>query len=178
MKQLGPSAAARDAIAIQAGIGELPPHIRIVPPEIDISTYSLFAFTDYCITVRGTIGIEAPCFVIPVFTAGTGRYSGLGFTNDSSSREEYLEKMRTIHTFPPLSEGETSLARRHAYALFQCRTLPFQSCEIAPSKKSGSIAQDAILRVKTIDDIQKAPDLTAFTKWVLESKEEDYLGKL
>lgn len=175
VKQLGPSAAARDAIAIQAGIGELPPHIRIVPPEIDISTYSFFAFTDYCITVRGTIGIEAPCFGIPVFTAGTGRYSGLGFTNDSSSREEYLEKMRTIHTFPALSEIETSLARRHAHALFQCRTLPFISCEIAPSKKSGSIAQDAILRVRTLDDIRKAPDLSAFTKWVLESKEEDYL---
>ncbi len=178
VKQLGPSAAARDAIAIQAGIGELPPHIKIVPPEIDISTYSFFSFTDYCITVRGTIGIEAPCFGIPVFTAGTGRYSGLGFTNDSSSREEYLEKMRTIHTFPALSETETGLARRHAHALFQCRTLPFTSCEIAPTKKSGSIAQDAILRVRTLDDIRKAPDLTTFTKWVLESKEEDYLGKL
>lgn len=176
VKQLGPSAAARDAIAIQAGIGQLPPHIRIVPPEIDISTYSFFAFTDYCITVRGTIGIEAPCFGIPVFTAGTGRYSGLGFTNDSSTREEYLQKMATIHTFPALSESETSLARRHAYALFQCRTLPFTSCEIAPTKKSGSIAQDAILRVRTLDDIRKAPDLTAFTKWVLESKEEDYLN--
>ncbi len=175
VKQLGPSAAARDAIAIQAGIGELPPHIRIVPPEIDISTYSFFAFTDYCITVRGTIGIEAPCFAIPVFTAGTGRYSGLGFTNDSSSREEYLEKMRTIHTFPALSEIETSLARRHAHALFQCRTLPFTSCEIAPTKKTGSIAQDAILRVRTLNDIQNASDLTSFTSWVLNSREEDYL---
>ena len=175
VKQLGPTAAARDAIAIQAGIGELPSHMKIVPPEIDISTYSFFSITDYCITVRGTIGIEAPCFGIPVFTAGTGRYSGLGFTNDSSTREEYLEKMRTIHTFPALSEGETSLARRHAYALFQCRTLPFRSCEIAPSKKSGSIAQDAILRVNTLDDIRKAPDLTSFTNWVLNSREEDYL---
>lgn len=176
VKQLGPSAAARDAIAIQAGIGELPAHIKIVPPEVDISTYSFFAFTDYCITVRGTIGIEAPCFGIPVFTAGTGRYSGLGFTNDSSSREEYLEKMRTIHTFPALSESETSLARRHAHALFQCRTLPFTSCEIAPTKKSGSIAQDAILRVRTLDDVRRAPDLTAFVTWVLESKDEDFLS--
>ncbi len=175
VKQLGPGAAARDAIAIQAGVGELPPHIKIVPPEIDISTYSFFAFTDYCITVRGTIGIEAPCFGIPVFTAGTGRYSGLGFTNDSKTQQEYLEKMRTIHAFPALSESETSLARRHAYALFQCRTLPFTSCEIAPVKKTGSIVQDAILRVSTLDDIRKAADLTAFTKWVLESKEEDYL---
>ncbi len=174
VKQMGPSAAARDAIAIQAGVGELPPHIRIVPPEIDISTYSFFAFTDYCITVRGTIGIEAPCFGIPVFTAGTGRYSGMGFTNDSLSREEYLEKMRTIHTFPLLSDSEKGLARRHAHALFQMRPLPFTSCEIAPTKKN-SYDQDAVLRVRSLDDIRNAPDVSAFSKWVLESQDEDYL---
>ena len=34
----------------------------------------LFKVIDYGITVRGTIGIELPCFGIPVITAGTGRY--------------------------------------------------------------------------------------------------------
>lgn len=174
MKTMGASASPRDVIALEANIGELPSHIQIVPPDTDISTYSFFPITDYCITVRGTIGIEAPCFGIPVFTAGTGRYSGLGFTNDSMSQEEYLEKMRHIQNFPPLSNEERAIARRHAYALFHLRPLPFTSCEIVP-KGSGSFEQEAVIRLHSLKNLEQAEDLQIFTSWVLDSKEEDYL---
>ena len=176
MKQMGQSAAPRDILALQSEIGELPSHIQVVAPDTDISTYSFFAVTDYCITVRGTIGIEAPCFSIPVITAGTGRYSGLGFTDDSKTREEYLEKLRAIQNHPKLSEERTSLARRHAWALFALRPLPFTSCEIAPRPGAKSFEQDAVMRVHSQKDLEHAPDLKAFTDWILESKDEDYLN--
>lgn len=197
VKALGSMAAPRDTIALEANIGTLPDHIQVVMPDTDISTYSFFQIADACITVRGTVGIEAPCFGVRTFTAGTGRYSGMGFTDDSATVEEYLGKMRAIHTFPRLSQSETTLARKHAYGLFNLRPLHFTSCEIGPvlhrspsvplgtssatgagpvKGGSSSIDQDAIIRVHSLKDVEQAADLQAFVQWVLESKNEDYLA--
>jgi hypothetical protein len=63
----------RDVIAVRSAVGKLPDHVRIVPPDTDINTFSFFEITDYCVTVRGTIGIEMACYGVPVLTAGTGR---------------------------------------------------------------------------------------------------------
>jgi len=171
----GPSASPRDALALEAELGPLPSHIQIVPPDTDISTYSFFAITDYCITVRGTIGIEAPCFGIPVITAGTGRYSNLGFTNDSKTAEEYLAKIRGIQGIPPLTKEETTLARKHAYGLFELRPLPFTTCELLQNTVRGNFGQDAVIRAHSLDDLRSASDLQALLDFVLESREEDYL---
>ena len=64
----------------------LPDHIRLMTPENDTSTLSLFEFADYALTVRGTIGLEFPCYGVPTLTAGSGGYSGRGFTLDSATR--------------------------------------------------------------------------------------------
>jgi hypothetical protein len=179
MKQLGETAAPRDIQVLEKALGSLPPHISIVLPDTDISTYSFFQITDYCITVRGTVGIEAPCFGIPVFTAGTGRYSGLGFTHDSATREEYLNKLRHIHSFGRLSEAETSLARRHAYALFMLRPLTIKSFEMVqmPFRSLGHpLDHNVTLRAKSADAFIRAEDLQAFREWILCSRDEDYLA--
>lgn len=175
MKMMGDSAAPRDVIALESDIGALPPHITVVPPDTDISTYSFFRAIDYCITVRGTVGIEAPCFGIPVFTAGTGRYDGLGFTNDSATIEEYLGKMRRIQDFPRLTPEETSLACRHAHALFSLRPLPFTTFEMVPIHIGGTFDHRTEIRVRSLDDVRKAPDLNAFADWVCQGHDEDYL---
>ncbi len=166
----------RDVIALAANVGTLPPHIVLVLPSSEISTYSFFAITDYCITVRGTIGIEAPCFGIPVLTAGTGRYSGLGFTCDFETKEEYLHALQHILDIPPLTAQQISLARRHAYALFNLRPLEVRSFEMLPVRlPGGGFDYETTLRVSSPADIRSAPDLQAFTQWVLHSTDEDYL---
>ena len=71
-----------------------PSHVRIIQPDSNISTLSLYRVMDYCVTVRN-VGIEAASFGIPVFTAGTGRYDRRGFTIDLT-REEYLDRLRLI----------------------------------------------------------------------------------
>ena len=76
---------------------------------------------DYCLTVRGTIGIEAASFGIRVLTAGTGRYDHRGFTTDSETRETYLARIAAIETLPRLSAAEQELAERFAYGAFMLR---------------------------------------------------------
>jgi hypothetical protein len=178
MKQLGDSAGPRDLIALGAEIGELPKHIKILMPETDISTFSLFDVTDYCVTVRGTIGIEMPCFGIPVFTAGTGRYSGLGFTMDSNSRDEYLTKLRRIQDFPRLTKEQTLLARKHAYTLFKVRPLVFKTFEMVqmPLKSLGHpLDNNLVIRGNSFQDVANAPDLETFADWATNSNQPDFL---
>lgn len=177
MKQMGDRAAPRDIQILHKVLGDLPAHIKIVLPNTDISTYSFFQVIDYCITVRGTVGIEAPCFGIPVFTAGTGRYSGLGFTNDSQTREEYLEKLKHIHTFGRLNDAETSLARRHAAMLFQCRPLPFTTFEMTQQRYSNlgrPLDHNITLHAYSIQQLHEAKDIRDFCHWVCRSRDEDY----
>jgi hypothetical protein len=106
---------------IREHIGELPPHVRLLMPDAPYGTAAIFQILDAAVTVRGSIGIELPCYGIPVLTGGTGRYSGLGFTVDSSTREEFLSRLASIRELPRLSEEQVALAKKHALAAFQAR---------------------------------------------------------
>jgi hypothetical protein len=66
-------------------------------------------------------GIEAARLGIPVLTGGTSLYHNKGFTVDSNTREEYLDKVRNIEDIRPLSSAQRKLAERFAYASFLMR---------------------------------------------------------
>lgn len=162
-----------ELLAISRAVGALPPHVRVLPAETDINTYSLFGVMDYCLTVRGTIGIEAASFGIPVLTAGTGRYDHRGFTIDSASREEYLERLRTIHTIPRLSPAQQELAERFAYGTFLLRVLPLSTVTFryARDAKATLITE---VHARSQADWRQAHDLRAFSAW-LKGDAADFL---
>ena len=54
---------------IKQKIGKLPDHVKLIKANTKISTFSILQTVDACITVRGTIGIEAACLGLPVLTA-------------------------------------------------------------------------------------------------------------
>ncbi|MBM3777710.1 MAG: hypothetical protein FJW23_05645 [Acidimicrobiia bacterium] len=165
-----------DVTALGEALGDLPPHVRLIPPDTPVSTWSLLEVMDYCLTVRGTIGIEAALLGIPVLTAGTGRYDRKGFTIDSSSREEYLDRLAHIETIRPLPEQARTLAQRYAYGLLLCRPLVLSSVRFAVSR-SGDIGPDRVgtrvinllessFHLDNADAWGRAPDLVAFADWV------------
>jgi hypothetical protein len=164
--------------ALRKAIGPLPSHVRLLRPETDINTFSFFRLMDYCLTVRGTIGIESPCYGIPVLTAGTGRYSERGFTIDSQSREEYLGRLARLENVPPLGPREIELARRHAYALFKRRPLVFSSFRLVfpgADHPSHPLDHDVEIFLRSREELLRAPDLAAFAEWAVESKRLDYM---
>jgi len=164
--------------AIREAIGEPPAHVAVVRPDSDISTRSIFGVTDYGITIRGSVGFELPCFGVPVLTAGTGFYSGRGFTIDSATPEDYVGRLRRIEEIPRLEPREVELARRHAYALFKLRPLRFTSflATIRPLEEMGHpLDHDVEIRVRTREDLERAEDLRRFAEWATESRELDYL---
>jgi hypothetical protein len=110
-----------ELMALKRAFGAVPGFLTIVRPEETMSPLSFFGITDWGITVRGTIGLELPCFGIPVLTAGSGRYSGKGFTIDSATAAEYAELVRAIDSIEPLGERQVRLAILHAYFVLRGR---------------------------------------------------------
>jgi hypothetical protein len=167
-------------IAIREHIGELPAHVRLLPPDTDISTWSLFPLTDYGVTIRGSTGFELPCFGKPALTAGTGFYSGRGFTVDSGSRDEYLDRLRRIDELPPLSSEQVTLARKHAYALFrlrQTRFTTFRSVYRSVDEIDANSPFEATIEVnaRSPHELETADDLRRFGDWAVDSRALDYL---
>jgi hypothetical protein len=160
--------------------GGLPEHIRLMTPENDTSTLSLFDCADYALTVRGTIGLEFPCYGVPTFTAGTGGYSGRGFTVDSATGAEYLDRLAHIERTPPMSDEQVALAQRFSYGVFHLKPVPFPSFEshLLPDEEwqRGWNSHSFEIALGGVDELRGAPDLGAFADWALRSRAADLLG--
>ena len=164
--------------AIRERVGELPAHVRVLPPDSELSTWSLFGVTDWGVTIRGSVGFELPCFGVPVLTAGTGFYSGRGFTVDSASAEEYLGRLRAIESTPPLSPEQVELARKHAYGLFRLRQTRFTSFRSVyqPIDRVAQPFEATIdVCVGSAEELARADDLRRFGEWAADSRALDYL---
>jgi hypothetical protein len=156
---------------IRRHIGPLPPHVALMPAESDISTKELFDLMDYCLTVRGTVGIEAASRGIPVLTGGTGRYDSKGFTVDSASIAEYLERVSSIQETPRLTTAECELAERFAYGMFLLRPLLLETVPLESAQQErGDVASQ--------DHWYSAESLRVFAKWLRDSDAEDFMHQL
>jgi len=164
-----------EVVSLRQHIGELPPHVFFIPADSPISTFSLFAVMDYCLTVRGTVGIEAARLGIPVLTGGTGRFSHKGFTIDSKSCEQYLESLAHIQEIPRISAAQQELAERYAYGLFVLRPLSMTTITLEYHNSKTFIGNFRI-NIQSKEDWYKAPDLKAFSHWAVDSTESDYLA--
>ncbi len=162
---------------IREQIGELPPHVKLLEADTKISTLSLFKAIDVGITVRGSIGYELPCFGVPVVTAGTGRYSGFGFTEDHESSESYILRLSHLEDIGRLDMASVHLARVHAHALFVRRPWIFSSFETyIGSDVSDPLHQNLTLRAGSHAEISEIGDLDQFADWAGATDNLDYLA--
>lgn len=122
MRQAGVSIVYNDVEALKEKYGRLPDNFHIILPEDNINPASLFAVTDVGLTIRGTVGIELPLWGIPCVTAGTGRYSGHGFTIDPQDLASYEKTLMNLHDVDKLDRTAVDLAKRFFWGLFKGRT--------------------------------------------------------
>jgi hypothetical protein len=159
---------------IETAVGPVPDHIKLVYPDTDLSTYSLFQIADYAVTVRGTVGIESALFGVPVVTAGTGRYDRRGFTVDSVTPEEYLQRLATLETTPPLSAKQVELAERYAYGVFLGRPLTLASLALA-YERDGKATPKVTVHHQTREQWLASPDMRKLVTWIADGKAEDMM---
>ena len=165
-----------ELVAIREQIGPLPSHVFVIPASTDINTFSLFDVMNYCVTVRGTIGLEAATFGIPVVTAGTGRYDHKGFTIDSATREEYLNRLARIEDLPQPTAPQRELAERFAYGQLILRPLSLETITIEYERDAEATMRVG-LKARSSDDLRNASDIKAFAEWVGHSTDEDFLDR-
>ncbi len=166
--------------AIRNSIGELPPHVRLLLPDTEISTWSLFSVIDVGVTIRGSTGFELPCFGVPALTAGTGFYSGRGFTIDSESRDDYLGRLARIEETPRPTQEQVELARKHAWGLFRARQTRFTSFRsvyqpVEHVDRPFEATVEVFLR--TAAELAAADDLRLLGEWAVGSRALDYLER-
>ena len=165
-----------ETVLIRREIGDLPPHVKLIGSDDDISTLSLFEHIDYGVTVRGTSGMELACFGKHCVTAGTGRYSGLGFTLDCADRQQYLARLANLEKQPSMTPQEVLRAKWHAYTSFMLRPWAMKSAqaEFAYGKRSHSLDHNLHLKVSSIQDVDVCGDLSYFANWA-EGHDVDFL---
>lgn len=102
---------------------DLPKNFTILEPNTSISTIDLIQNLSGIVTVRGTVGLEAAMFGKHVITAGTGRYSNLGFTVDFESKQKYLNYLKNlnVNTFQNNNLINKDLARKLGMIIFKKR---------------------------------------------------------
>lgn len=162
---------------IRQEIGKLPPHVRLVAADDDISTLSLFRSIDYGVTVRGTSGMELVCFGKHCVTAGTGRYSNLGFTLDSASRQEYLERLASLHETAPMTAAQRHRGKWHAYAAFALRPWSMLSAKASFSYQdqgSAPLDHNLALTIGSLQELEYRGDLGLWAEWA-QGEAVDYV---
>lgn len=165
-----------ELLALRRAFGGVPEFLRIVRPEESVSPLSFFALTDWGITVRGTVGLELPCLGTPVLTAGSGRYSGKGFTVDSASAAEYLDKVRHIDRIPALDAAQMRLGALYAYHVFRSRPAHYGAVmqDVYRKPLQHPRYRDAEMRLPALAETLAHPQVAAMLRY-LASREEDFL---
>lgn len=163
-----------EVIAIERAIGSLPAHVKLLSAESDINTYSIFPVMDYCVTVRGTIGMESAALGIPVITAGTGRYDHKGFTIDSESEAEYLKRLASLEELAPPTPQALELAEKFAYGVFVLRPMLLNSVTVAMQQDEWGTGKIQI-NTECTEDWLAAADVNSLAQWAADGVKEDYL---
>lgn len=175
----GAALAQIEATILRKHFGDLPPHVRLMPADTGINTASLFDIADYGLTVRGTIGMELPCFGIPVVTAGTGRYSGRGFTLDPKTRDEYVALLARLQEVPRLSAEQVSRARLHYYGALELRPVPMQSFMLdyrSSVDVPGMILPNVFMKRRADAHLLDSEDLGRLVAWLTSSRTRELLA--
>ncbi|HZL59477.1 MAG TPA: hypothetical protein VFC38_07230 [Stellaceae bacterium] len=179
-KMDGASLVQLEAQTLQKNFGALPDHVKLMAADTDINTFSLFDVADYGLTVRGTIGMELPCFGIPVVTAGTGRYSGRGFTIDPATREQYSALLAGLQDVPRLTDEAIRRARLHYHGALNLRPVPMRSFTFdyhAAGRRGGTFKYDVLPNRRLDESLLATEDLGRLAHWLTQLKTPELLAR-
>jgi hypothetical protein len=126
---------------------------------------------DYCLTVRGTVGIEAAALGIRTLTAGTGRYDRHGFTKDFETTENYLRQIRMLHELPPPTKEEIERALRYAYGVFLLRPTPTLALNSANDLDEGAKLR-VRFNVRNDGEFLRSPEVSKLADWIGTERED------
>ncbi len=107
----------------------IPKNIFIIPPESQISTYTVMLQCDSVIIYGTKTGVELTSMGIPVIVAGEAWIRNKGITRDASSIEGYFSILDELPLGAKLADDIILRARKYAYHFFFRRMVPLEFME-------------------------------------------------
>jgi len=108
---------------------DLASNITVVPPESDVSTYSLMALCNAAIIYGTKTGVELASVGIPVIVAGEAWIRNKGITRDAANPDEYFRILDELPFAGRMPGAAVRLARQYAYHFFFRRMIPLAFIE-------------------------------------------------
>lgn len=142
---------------------KLPNNVRIIPPESDISSYTL-AEQSQAVVIYGTkLGLELAIRGIPVVVCGETFCRGKGFTIDITSKKQYIELLKDIQNLKRLDEPTIERALKYGNYLYFKRMIPF------PYIKMDDITKRKKVVLLKLEDLyaDKDPNLDAICSSIM-----------
>jgi hypothetical protein len=127
----------------------LPENVRVVPPESDLSSYTLAEMCRAALVYGTKMGLEIALRGVPVVIAGESIIRGKGFTLDASSKEEYYALLDRINTLPRNAPEIQARVEKYAWHFYFRRTIPFPFVSGFKQRDPLSLA----LNVTTVDEL-------------------------
>ena len=108
---------------IRAAFPELPDNLVVIPPEHDISSYSLAAASDLAVVYSTQMGLESMAMGVATVVAGDAPYSRKGLGIEPPDRSSYYGLLTNPGDVPPMTANDLERVRRFAYHFFFRRTI-------------------------------------------------------
>lgn len=103
----------------------LPSNIKVIPPESDLSSYTLAEMSSAALIYGTKMGLEIALRGIPVIIAGESINRGKGFTYDVESPEQYFHLLDRVTEIPRNNEDMMLSAKKYGYHFYFRRQMDF-----------------------------------------------------
>jgi hypothetical protein len=151
----------------------LPDNVRLVPPESDISSYTLAKESVANIIYGTKMGLEIALMKRPLIICGETFSRNKGYGIDISSKQQYEALLKDIHNISVdvVRNFETALQYAHYYYFRRMLDIPFAM------ESGGEGGSGKRILIEKLDDLAegKFPAIDVICKGILELK-PFYLG--
>lgn len=108
----------------------LPANVVVVPPESDLSTYTLLDLSNAALIYSTKTGIESAARGLPTIVAGEAWIRAKGFSFDAVTPDSYRVLLDRLPFSERMSQERIERARRYAYHFFFRRMIPIELIDI------------------------------------------------
>ena len=126
----------RVAEEVAAAFPILPPHIKVIPPESNISTYAAMLECDSVIIYGTKTGVELSAMGVPVIVAGEAWIRNKGISMDAASIDDYYRLLDSLPLKKRMDAETVLRAKKYAFHFFFRRMIPIECMVSAPKGKN------------------------------------------
>ena len=158
---------------IKKTFGFIPNNFKILKNDNKINSWSLYQILDYCITIRGTPGIESAMFGAETIITGSGRYENRGFAKYFKNKNNYLKYLSNLSNFNKKKISVLKKASLYADGVFFKKPMSLNSISVN-FKNNKTADMDLKIKFNSQKEFLNNKDTLNLISWINSGNEEFY----